>query len=190
MREIDKQEEIIVKELIKNPRISDNQISKNTGVPVKTVNRKRKKLEKEGLLYYFAYLNNGPHGTGIFTARQLYIVTFKLGITRKQIEEMMKKEEPTKTELKHIAESYLGDRDGNVIIVMIIESRRESDIIEIFNAELVPKFKRYFGNDAIIKTEALTLNIPTVMLRNYMPLVNIMHGKVKEDWPDELIFVD
>ncbi len=176
MREIDKQEEIIVKELIKNPRISDNQISKNTGVPVKTVNRKRKKLEKEGLLYYFAYLNNGPH--------------VKLGITRKQIEEMMKKEEPTKTELKHIAESYLGDRDGNVIIVMIIESRRESDIIEIFNAELVPKFKRYFGNDAIIKTEALTLNIPTVMLRNYMPLVNIMHGKVKEDWPDELIFVD
>lgn len=190
MREIDKQEEIIVKELIKNPRISDNQISKNTGVPVKTVNRKRKKLEKEGLLYYFTYLNNGPHGTGMFTAKQLYIITFKSGITRKQVLEAIKKEEPTKIELKHIAESYLGDADGHAIIVMIIESRRESDIIEIFNAELIPKFKRFFGEDAVVKTEAITLNVPIVMLHNYMPLVNIMHGKIKESWPDNLIFVD
>ncbi|MBU1204758.1 MAG: winged helix-turn-helix domain-containing protein [Nanoarchaeota archaeon] len=190
MREIDKQEEIIVKELIKNPRISDNQISKNTGVPVKTVNRKRKKLEKEGLLYYFTYLNNGPHGTGVFTARQLYIVTFKLGITRKQILDMIKKEEPTKIELKHIAESYLGDVDGHSIIAMIIESRLESDIIEIFNAELIPKFKRFFGEDAVVKTEAITLNIPLRTMHNYMFLVNMSHGKIKEEWPDELIFVD
>jgi len=28
------------------------------------------------------------------------------------------------------------------------------------------------------------------MLHNYMPLVNIMYGKIKEDWPNELIFVD
>ena len=190
MREIDKQEEIIVKELIKNPRISDNQISKNTGVPVKTVNRKRKKLEKEELLYYFTYLNHGPHGTGVFTARQLYIVTFKSGITRNQVLEAIKKEEPTKIELKHIAESYLGDVDGHAIIAMIIESRLESDIIEIFNAELIPKFKRFFGEDAIIKTEALTLNVPLRILHNYMPLVNMSHGKIKEGWPDNLIFVD
>lgn len=113
-----------------------------------------------------------------------------MGITRKQILEAIKKEEPTKIELKHIAESYLGDSDGHAIIAMIIESRCESDIIEIFNAEIVPKFKRFFGEDAVVKTESLTLNVPIVMLHNYLPLVNIMHGKMKEDWPDELIFVD
>ncbi len=190
MRKIDKQEEIIIKELIKNPRISDNQISKNTNVPVKTVNRKRKKLEKEGLLYYFTYLNNGPHGTGSFTAKQQYIITFKSGMTRKQMIEAMKKESPTKIELKHIAECSLGERDGHAIIAMIIESRLISDIIEIFNAEISPKFKRLFGEDAIIKIEVLTLNVPIVMLHNYMPLTNIYNGKIKEGWPDDLIFVD
>jgi len=188
--EIDQQEHFIIKELIKNPRISDNQISKNTSVPVKTVNRKRKILEKKGLLYYFTYLNNGPHGTGVFTAKQLYIITFKLGITRKQILDMIKKEQPTKIELKHIAECSLGERDGHAIIAMVIESRLESDIIEIFNAELVPKFKRFFGEDAVVKTEALTLNIPLKILHNYMPLTNMAHGKIKENWSEDLIFVD
>jgi len=188
--EIDQQEHFIIKELIKNPRISDNQISKNTGVPVKTVNRKRKILEKKGLLYYFTYLNNGPHGTSVFTAKQQYIITFKLGITRKQIIEAMKKESPTKIELKHIAECSLGERDGHAIIAMTIESRLISDIIEIFNAEIAPKFKRVFGEDAIIKTDVLTLNVPLIMLHNYMPLTNMAYGKIKEGWPDDLIFVD
>mgnify|MGYP000173801439 CR=1 FL=1 len=190
MGEIDKQEEAVIRELIKNPRISDNQINKNTGVPVKTVNRKRKILEKRGFLYYFTYLNNGPHGTGSFTARQLYIITFKLGITRKQILDMIKSEQPTKTELKHIAECSLGERDGHAVIAMIIESRLESDIIEIFNAELIPKFKRFFGEDAVIKTDVLTLNVPITMLHNYLPLTNIYNGRIKEDWPNDLIFVD
>ena len=102
----------------------------------------------------------------------------------------MKKEIPTKIELKHIAECSLGERDGHAIIAMTIESRLESDIIEIFNAELIPKFKRFFGENSIIKTEAITLNVPLIMLHNYMPLTNTYNGKIKEDWPDELIFVD
>ena len=44
MRDLDKKEKLIIKELVKNPRISDNQIAKNTGLAVKSVNRKRKKL--------------------------------------------------------------------------------------------------------------------------------------------------
>ena len=46
------QERRIIRNLIKNPRISDNKISKITGIPTITVNRKRKKLEAEGLLHY------------------------------------------------------------------------------------------------------------------------------------------
>ena len=57
MRQLDEQERRIVRELIKDPRISDNQIAKNTRVPVMTVNRKRKLLEEKGLLNYYCYLD-------------------------------------------------------------------------------------------------------------------------------------
>ncbi len=97
---------------------------------------------------------------------------------------------PRIIELKHIADCSVGDKDGHAIIAMTIESRLESDIIEVFNAEILPKFKRLFGEDAVIKTETLTLNVPLVILHNYMPLTNIYNGKIKEEWPDELIFVD
>jgi len=97
---------------------------------------------------------------------------------------------PRLIELKHIADCSVGDKDGHAIIAMTIESRLESDIIEVFNAEILPKFKRFFGEDAVIKTEVITLDAPIAMLHNYMPLVNIMYGKIKEDWPNELIFVD
>ena len=46
MRQLDEQEKSIVKALIRDPRLSDNQISKVTKVPVMSVNRKRKKLDR------------------------------------------------------------------------------------------------------------------------------------------------
>ena len=46
-RGLDDQEKLIVRELIKDPRISDNQISTNTNIPLKSVNRKRKRMEFE-----------------------------------------------------------------------------------------------------------------------------------------------
>ena len=90
VRELDAQEKLIVRELIKNPRISDNQISRNTKIPVMTVNSKRKALEKEGNIRYFTSLDTGEHGTGKYKAKQLYIIKFKIGITR---EKFIKEEE-------------------------------------------------------------------------------------------------
>lgn len=49
-RTIDEQEKLIIKALIRNPRSSDNQISKTTKVPVRTVYRKRK-IRKRKALY-------------------------------------------------------------------------------------------------------------------------------------------
>ncbi|MCE2449523.1 MAG: winged helix-turn-helix domain-containing protein, partial [Candidatus Latescibacteria bacterium] len=54
MRCFDKQEQQIVRTLIRNPRCSDNRISTLTGVPVRTVSRKRARLEQEGILFYYA----------------------------------------------------------------------------------------------------------------------------------------
>ena len=50
MHIFDDQERAILKALIRDPRQSDNHISKVTGVPTPTVRRKRKRLEDEGLL--------------------------------------------------------------------------------------------------------------------------------------------
>ncbi|MBU1704720.1 MAG: winged helix-turn-helix domain-containing protein, partial [Nanoarchaeota archaeon] len=104
-----------MKELIKNPRISDNQISKNTKVPVMTVNRKRKQLEEERLLHYFTSFDTGEFGTGTFKAKQLYIIKFKTGITRSQFIEKVEKDKRFQAfNASYISLSYLGEKDGRL----------------------------------------------------------------------------
>ena len=59
IRTLDEQEIKIVRELIKDPRLSDNKPAKKTGIPVMTVNRKRKRLGAEKLLRYYVSLDKG-----------------------------------------------------------------------------------------------------------------------------------
>ena len=68
MAELDKQERQIICALIRNPRYSDNRISSLTGVPVRTVSRKRARLEQEGrcLLHGCRYAEHG-HGAFLHT---------------------------------------------------------------------------------------------------------------------------
>src|SRR5437870_11635087 len=96
-RTLDDQEKLIVKALIRDPRLSDNQVGKLTGVPTPSVRRKRKKLEEEGLLSYFAALDMQESGTGTFGARHLYVVKFRIGITVKQLVEEIKNEPNVRT---------------------------------------------------------------------------------------------
>ena len=51
----DEQELLILKALIRDPRMSDNRIGKLTGVPIRTVSRKRQRLEK-----LVGHLESGP----------------------------------------------------------------------------------------------------------------------------------
>ena len=55
--EFDEQEKLIIKALIKDPRMSDNNIGKLTKVPIRTVSRKRKKLEQENKICYYVSTN-------------------------------------------------------------------------------------------------------------------------------------
>ena len=73
-RTLDEHEVKIIRELIRNPRISDNKISKRTKIPVMTVNRKRKRLEEQKLLRYYTSINKGEFGLKIFGAKALYII--------------------------------------------------------------------------------------------------------------------
>ena len=189
IRTLDEQELIIVRELIKNPRLSDNKISERTGIPVKTVNRKRKILEDEGMLHYFTYLDNTSNGTASFTSRKMYVIKLRKGITRSEYIASEVNDKPVELHSKHILDAHLGEIDGQLALIIIIESRLESDILEIFNAELVPQLKKKFGNDAVDSVQVLQLSIPLRFLHNYQPLVNLAKGKIRKDWPDKNIFV-
>lgn len=164
---IDAQEKELIRQLVLNPRISDNQISKNTNIPLKSVNRKRKRLEEEGLLNYYCYLDTSSTGTGDFGARQMYVIHFKTGITRYLFNKNMT--DSSNLFSKHVLESHIGEKDGRLLMIVIIESRLASDILEIFNAEIMPALDKALGPDSVHEVQSFELTAMTRILHNYQP---------------------
>lgn len=191
MRKLDEKEAKIIKELVKNPRASDNKIAKATKVAVMTVNRKRKQLEAEGLLNYFTYLDTSRYGTSSLPARQLYVIKFKIGITKKAFIESFKKDELTKTKnTEYFYESFLGERDGQLIWSFIMDGGQGKEIMEIFNGKIVPMLETWFGKDCIVESFSFRLTTQLRLLHNYIPLLNMEKGILKKGYPNEFIFID
>lgn len=191
MREIDHHERRIIRELIRNPRISDNGISKRTKIPVTTVNRKRKLLEKEGFLRYFAQFDTGPDGTGAFTAKQLYIIKFKIGVTRQDFLSNIEYDTDFMGfKASYISWSYLGEKSGCLALFVIMDATSDAALVDEFNGRLIPYIKKKLGDDAI--QEVIVAKIAHTLRRdhNYLPYRNMENGIIKDDWPDEWIFVD
>jgi len=190
MIKLDEQEVKIVRELIRNPRITDNRLAKRANVPVMTVNRKRKKLEEKDLVRYYTSIRHEEEGTGLFHARQMYIIKLKIGITR---EEYLKKLKSDKELIaffaEHISESYIGEKDGHLALMMIIDAHTESELIESFNGKIVPNIKKNFGEDSITEVITVSLDIPVRLHHNYLPYMNMEKGKIKDTWLDEWLFV-
>lgn len=190
MRTLDDQERTILKALIRDPRQSDNHISKITGVPTPTVRRKRNRLESEGLLSYFAALDMQEAGTGTFSARHLYIIKFRIGVTVKQIIDEIKSEPNVRSVFTDlIYESHIAEMDGRVALVMIIEGKNEADIIENVQGKIVPSLRKNHGPESIEEISTLRLLGPIRIFHNYVPLVNMSKGVLRPDWTDEAIFV-
>ena len=190
MRTLDDQERAILKTLIRDPRQSDNRISKVTGVPTPTVRRKRHRLEDEGLLSYFAAIDMQETGTGTFGARHLYIIKFRIGITVKQIVDEIKNEPNVRSVFTDlIYESHIAEMDGRVVLVMIIEGRRDADIIENVQGKIVPSLRKNHGLDSIEEISTLRLLSPIRIFHNYVPAVNMGKGVLRDDWTDDAIFV-
>lgn len=191
IRGLDENERKVVRELIKNPRISDNKISKNTKVPVMTVNRKRKQLEKENLLKYFTSFDTGEFGTGTFKAKQLYIIKFKIGITRNDyIEKLEKDKRFQQFNASYISMSYLGEKDGHLALILVLDAETDSLLMDEFNGKILPHLKEKLGDDCI--REIITTKISNTIRRhhNYLPSINMESGIIKKDWPDDWIFID
>ena len=190
-RTLDPAEVKIVRELIRNPRSSDNQIAKKTGVPVMTVNRKRKNLEKEKFLRYYVSLDKGEFGLHIFGAKQLYIIKFRIGITRKKYLEVMETDARWRMfNCKYISLAYLGEKDGHLALIIILDAKDEAHLVEEFNGNIVPFLDEKLGKGAIEEITTSSLNKLVRVHHNYMPYLNIEDGRIKDSWPDDMIFVD
>ncbi len=186
---VDVQEKKILQELVKNPRISDNQISKKTGIPVKTVNRKRKRMEEENKIYYFTMVNNGMNGTKAFHGQQMYCVTLRGGLTRKQVTDTILANIHNSVLTKHIFLEFIGESNGSVVLIFWIMSREREDIIEIYNAEVVPYLEKLFGPNPIKLVHVVDINLPIRVFHNYIPNLNMERGIVKEAWDDSTFFI-
>src|SRR3989338_6632462 len=175
MKHLDYQECAIVRELIKNPRVSDTSVSKKTKIPTMSVNRKRKKLEKEGFLNYYAVLNNKK--TGLFKLCKLYIIKFKIGITASMFLETMENDIAFQNfNQEHIDTTYLSEKDGHFALVMIIDAENDTTLLEHFNGFIVPNLKKHFGEDAISEITTVKLHQTVRMHHSYMPSINIENG--------------
>ena len=191
VRTLDESERLIVRELIRNPRASDSEISKRTRVPVMTVNRKRKNLEKEKLLRYYTSLDKGEFGLPIFGARKLFIVKFKIGITKEQYLDSM--EQSLKWRMFNsyfVSMAHLGEKDGHLALIIILDAPTEADLVEEFNGIIVPSLTARFGKDAIVDITTASLSKLIRIHHNYMPHENMENARIKDSWSDDLIFID
>lgn len=190
MRKLDDRETQIAKALIRNPRISDNRLGEVYNIPVRTVSRKRARMEQEGLLRYFAEVDMSAQGTGYFPCCHLYIIRFKVGVTVSQIQDEIR-EEPTVVTVftQLIRESYVAEIDGRVALVMVVEGTSDADVVQSFQHKIVPSLQKNHGKDSIEDISTIRLLGRVRILRNYLPAVNMENGMMKPDWSTDSIFV-
>lgn len=189
MRTLDEQEKAIVRRLIRDPRESDNGVGELTGVNVRTVSRKRQRLEQENILSYYANVDLSAIGAQQFNARHLYIIKFGVGITYKQLVDDIKME-PSKTVFtERVFESHIAEIDGKVALLLYIDGDSDVDIVQRMHEELIPNLLENHGKDSIEEISTIRFLAPVRVMRNYLPLVNMKNGLMKPEWPDEALYV-
>ena len=190
MRILDEQEKAIVRQLIRDPRESDNGIGELTGVNVRTVSRKRDRLEQEGILSYYTNLDLSGDGAKQYNARHLYIIKFKVGITYNQlIEEIRQDSNQQSVFTETIFESHIAEIDGKVALLLFVDGNSDLDIVQRTHEELIPGLLKNHGSDSIESISTIRLLSPIRVMRNYIPIVNMKHGYIRADWPTEAIYV-
>lgn len=179
-----------MRHLIRDPRESDNGIGEATGVNVRTVGRKRQKLEQAGVLSYFTHLDLSARGTGQFNARHLYIIKFRIGITYKQLLEDIQREPSVRSVFTEIIfESHISEIDGKLAMLLFIDGASDTDIVQTVQEQLIPSLLKNHGEDSIEEVQTVRVLAPVRVMRNYVLPVNMEAGYIKKDWPNEGIYV-
>ena len=192
MKELDTQERSIVRALIRNPRFSDNRISSMTGIPVRTVSRKRVRLENGGTVKYYTGLDLQADGTvsSPLTTQHMVIIKFKLGITRAQVVEEIRSEANVATVFSElIRDSFIAETDGHIALIMIVEGESDSDVADSVHGKIIPSLQKNHGGNSIDELRTIRLLGTIRREHNYLPMVNMDAAVLREDWPDEAIFV-
>jgi DNA-binding Lrp family transcriptional regulator len=190
MRDLDEQERLIVRALVRDPRESDNGIGELTGVNVRTVSRKRQRMEQDGVLSYFTHVDLSASGTGHYNTRHLYLIKFKIGITLRKIQEDVMREPFVRSLFtEFIFESHIAEIDGKIALLLYIDGESDTDIVTTVQEKLIPSLMRNHGEHSIEEVSTMRLLAPVRVLRNYLPGVNVKDGYLSKDWPDEAIYV-
>jgi DNA-binding Lrp family transcriptional regulator len=190
IREFDDQERLIVRQLIRDPRESDNGIGELTGVNVRTVGRKRQRLEQEGVLSYHTHLDLSAQGSGQYNTRHLYIIKFRIGVTFQQITDDIRREPFVRSIFTEILfESHIAEVDGKLALLLFIDGASDTDIVQTVQEKLIPSLLRNHGENSIEEVSTMRLLAPVRVMRNYLPFVNMQHGYIRKDWPDDAIYV-
>jgi DNA-binding Lrp family transcriptional regulator len=189
MRILDQQEKAIVRRLIRDPRESDNGVGELTGVNVRTVSRKRQRLEQEGILAYFTNVDLSANGAEQFNARHLYIIKFSVGITYKQLVDEIRMEPSRTVFTERVYESNIAEIDGKVALLLYVDGDSDVDIVQRMHEDFIPRLLENHGKDSIEEISTIRLLSPVRVMRNYLPLANMRNGLLVPDWPDEAIYV-
>lgn len=190
MRELDDQERLIVRHLIRDPRESDNGIGEATGVNVRTVGRKRQRLEQAGVLSYFTHLDLSSSGTGQFNTRHLYVIKFRIGVTQRQLLEDIQQEPSVRSIFTEVIyESHIAEMDGQLAMLLFIDGASDADIVQTVHERLIPSLERNHGKGSVEKVSTMRMLAPVRLMRNYILPVNMDQGYIRKDWPQEAIYV-
>jgi DNA-binding Lrp family transcriptional regulator len=193
MRILDEQEKAIVRQLVRDPRESDNGVGEVTGVNVRTVSRKRDRLEQEGILSYYTNVDLSGDGAKQYNARHLYIIKFRVGITYNQLIQDIRQDSNQQSAqsvfTETIFESHIAEIDGKVALLLFVDGNSDLDIVQRTHEELIPGLLKNHGSDSIESISTIRLLSPVRVMRNYIPIVNMFKGYIRPDWPGDAIYV-
>jgi DNA-binding Lrp family transcriptional regulator len=187
---LDDQEKLILRALVRDPRDSDNAIGQKTGVNVRTVSRKRQRMEEDGILSYYTQINLGATGTDQYPVRQLYTIKFKLGVTYQRLLDDIRREPKVRTVFTEcIVESHIAEIDGHLAMLLMVEGESDQELVQTVHEKIIPSLRRNHGDDCIEEVQTVRLLAPVRVMRNYVLPVNMKNGYLVKDWPDEAIYV-
>lgn len=189
MRLLDDHEKAIARQLIRNPRATDKSISDATGIQLRTVGRKRQKLEQEGVLRYWTTIDHSPAGTGEYTASHLYVISFAIGVSYQKVWQHLQQRSSQAGRAKFISESHLAEADGKIVLFLLVNGTSDKEILLKMHEQILPDLFDALGATAVKGITTLRLLSPVRTLRNYLPLINMAAPAIRADWPDAAIHV-
>lgn len=188
-REMDDVDRAIARELVKDPRTTDKHIRDATGIALRTVGRRRKRLEEEGLIRYSAEVDLRGRSSSHRGSRKLYIIRFRLEVSLNDVRAKVAKEPSIVENTDIIYESHIVEVDGRLALLIVIEGASEAAIVESVHDKLLPRLIKNHGEDAIEGISTICLLDTIRRQRNYLPSINMDGSTIKTDWPSSTLYV-